>query len=201
MKHSFGTIIQIGDILVSEDVVCEFFACDYQVCKGACCIEGDSGTPLQESEIEEIERTWDAFSPHLPEKGRQAALESGFFEVDRDSDLVTPLVKGSSECAYARRGDDGGWRCVIEECHLRGECAFRKPISCSLYPIRVTPLTGGGKALNLHRWDICRSAFENGRKTNTRVYEFLEEPLKRAYGKDFYEALCAAAKHVLEEKR
>ena len=41
-KNPHGVIIQIGDILVSEDVVCEFFACDYTRCKGCCCIIGDS---------------------------------------------------------------------------------------------------------------------------------------------------------------
>lgn len=199
MSREFGTIIQIGDILVSEDAVSEWFACDYEACKGACCIEGDSGAPLEEDEPEEIERAWDAFSGSLPESGLKAVTAKGFFEIDRDGDMVTPLVDGTCECAYARKAEDGGWRCVIEECHLAGKCSFRKPISCSLYPIRVTRLTGGGLALNVHRWHICKPAFEKGCREGIRVYEFLKEPLTRAFGADFYDALCAAAQQVLKE--
>ena len=98
-REDFGTIIQIGDVLVSEDVVCEYFACDYPVCKGACCIVGDSGAPLEEEEIPGLERDYPSFSALMSEAGRSAAEASGFFAVDRDGDLVTPLVPGTEECA------------------------------------------------------------------------------------------------------
>ena len=74
-----------------------------------------------------------------------------------------------------------------------------KPISCSLYPIRVTDLGGGRKALNLHRWHICKDAYRKGREKGIRVYQFLKNPLIRAYGAEFYEALDAAAKHLNDE--
>ena len=196
MSGQFGTIIQIGDILVSEDVALEYFACDYPVCKGRCCIEGDSGAPLGEEEPELIEKAWDAFSPLLTGKGRAAVEAKGFFEIDRDGDMVTPLVEGGGECAYSVRGEDGGFLCAIEKCCLEGRCSFRKPVSCSLYPIRVTRLTGGGLALNVHHWDICRCAFDKGRREGVRLYRFLREPLTAAFGADFYEALDAAARHI-----
>jgi len=197
MKASdFGTIIQIGDILISEEVVTEFFCCDYAKCKGRCCIEGDGGAPLLEEELESLEECYPAFSPLMQEEGRASAQKSGFFEVDRDGDLVTPLVNGC-ECAYSFFGEDGSCMCAIERCFESGGCSFRKPISCSLYPIRVTNLTGGGKALNLHRWGICADAFEKGRREGVRVYQFLREPLTRAFGGDFYEQLCASAEYVI----
>ena len=56
MSGQFGTIIQIGDILVSEDVVMEYFSCDYATCRGVCCIEGDAGAPLLERELPGLER-------------------------------------------------------------------------------------------------------------------------------------------------
>lgn len=212
----FGTIIQIGDILVSEEVATEYFCCDYARCKGRCCIEGDGGAPLLEEELERLEECYPAFSPLMQERGRVSAEANGFFEVDRDGDLVTPLVAGefsnpytgdrpaavppcsagSRECAYAFFEEDGSCLCAIERCFESGGCSFRKPISCSLYPIRVTNLTGGGKALNLHRWGICADAFEKGRREGIRVYEFLREPLCRAYGEDFYAQLCAAAEYI-----
>ena len=83
----FGTIIQIGDVLVSEDVVKEFFACDYAVCRGACCIEGDGGAPVLESELPGLERDYPRYSPIMLESGREAVRLNGFFEIDRDGNL------------------------------------------------------------------------------------------------------------------
>lgn len=192
-REDFGTIIQIGDVLVSEDVVCEFFACDYPVCKGACCIVGDSGAPLEEEEIPALERDYPSFCSLMSDAGRTAAESSGFFAVDREGDLVTPLVPGTEECAYCRFEGDN-CLCAIEKAGLT------KPISCALYPIRVKKFKGGGMALNLHRWDICKCAFERGKREGIRVYQFLREPLIRRFGPEFYEALSAAAEHVIADQ-
>ena len=186
-REDFAAIIQIGDVLVSEDIVSEFFACDYPVCKGACCIVGDSGAPLEEEEIPALERDFHLFSPFIREEGRSAAEASGFFAVDREGDLVTPLVPGSEECAYCCFEGDN-CLCGIEKAGLQ------KPVSCALYPIRVKKFRGGGMALNLHRWDICKCAFERGKREGIRVYQFLREPIIRRFGQDFYDALCAAAR-------
>lgn len=188
-QKDFGTIVEIGDVLVSEDVICEFFACDYPVCKGACCIVGDSGAPLEEDEIPALERAYPAFKHLVPEKGRAAAETSGYFAVDREGDLVTPLVPDTEECAYCCFEGDN-CLCAIEKAGLS------KPISCALYPIRVKKFRGGGMALNLHRWDICRCAFERGKREGIRVYQFLRGPLIRRFGPEFYEALDAAAQHL-----
>ena len=190
-KGKFGTIIQIGDILVSEDVVMEYFACDYATCRGACCIEGDSGAPLDERELERLERDYPAYSGLMTPEGRAAVAAKGFFDIDRDNDIVTPLVERSCECAFCHFGPAGECLCAIE---MAGRT---KPASCSLYPIRVTRLTGGGQALNVHHWEICRPAFEKGRREGVRVYQFLQGPLTREFGEEFYAALDAAAKHLL----
>lgn len=194
MNGGFGTIIQIGDILVSEDLVTEYFSCDYETCKGVCCIEGDSGAPVEESELEALERDYPEYSREMSEAGKEAVGLNGFFELDRDGDIVTTLIPGSGLCAYAQLTDDGACLCCIEK------CGRRKPVSCSLYPVRVTKLTGGGTALNVHHWDICRPAFEKGRKENTKVYQFLKEPLTEAYGEAFYEALCEADRHINQSR-
>lgn len=193
MERQFGTIIQIGDILVSEDVVTEYFACDYEACKGVCCIEGDSGAPMEEEEIETVERDYPRFSALMSPAGREVAESSGFFEVDRDGDIVTPLVRGSCECAFCHFGPSGEALCAIEM------AGCRKPVSCSLYPIRVTKLTGGSLALNVHHWEICRPAFEKGRRENVRVYQFLRKPLTDSYGEEFWSALDEAARHLLSD--
>ena len=196
MKRKFGTIVEIGDILVSEDVILEFFSCDYAVCRGQCCISGDSGAPLKEEELDKIEAAYPVFSPLMREEGRRAVEEKGFFEIDREGDIVTPLVPGSEECAFCHF-EDGNCLCAIERQYFKGLTSFRKPVSCALYPIRVVDLGGGKIGLNLHRWDICRCAFEKGKKERVRAYEFLREPLIEAFGEEFYSALSLAAKRVI----
>lgn len=192
-SSDFGTIIQIGDILVSEDVIMDFFACDYPVCKGICCIEGDSGAPLEEDELEGLERDYPEYSAEMRPQGRRRVDEVGFFEVDRDGDLVTPVVCETKECAFTHFLPDGSALCAIEKCGLI------KPVSCRLYPIRVTKLTGGGLALNVHHWDICKPAFEKGRREGIRVYQFLKGPITARFGQEFFQALDAAAQHLLSD--
>lgn len=198
-NNKFGTIIQIGDILVSEDVVTEYFACDYAVCKGSCCIIGDSGAPLEESELEPLEENYPIYSKLMRPQGRAQIDKEGFFSIDRDGDIVTPVVDQTEECAYTTFDEAGDCFCSIERCFFQGECKFRKPQSCWLYPIRVTKLTGGGQALNLHRWGICKDAYEKGRREGIRVYQFLRDPLISVFGQDFYDALSYAAKKILDE--
>ena len=195
--NKFGTIIQIGDILVSEEVVTEYFACDYPVCKGCCCIIGDSGAPLEEAELDELEKFYPVYSKLMRPQGRAQVSKDGYFIIDREGDIVTPIVDGTGECAYTTFDDDGHCLCSIERCYFAGGCSFRKPRSCWLYPIRVTKLGNGGQALNLHRWHLCKDAFEKGKREGIRVYEFLRDPLTSLYGQDFYEAICAGAQRIL----
>ena len=164
------SILQIGDILVSSEVLTEYFCCDYDTCRGACCIIGDSGAPLQEQETELLERHYPQYEAWMSVEGRQKVEETGFFEIDSDGDLVTPLLHGSEECAYTR---------------FEGENCF-----CA---IRASILRNGLTALNLHRWEICKCAFEKGRKEKVPVWRFLREPLIAAYGQPFYDELTAVA--------
>jgi len=196
-RKKFGTIVQIGDILISEDVITEYFACDYAKCKGVCCIIGDSGAPLEESELDSLEENYKTYSRLMRPQGIKEVEKDGFFVIDRDGDLVTPTVEDSGECAYTTFDEDGNCFCAIERCFFEGTCKFRKPQSCWLYPIRITKLTGGGLALNLHRWHLCADAYEKGKREGIRVYEFLREPLTKLFGEDFYSALSEAARRVI----
>ena len=179
MDRKFGTIFEIGDCLVSEEVITEYFACDYEKCKGCCCIIGDSGAPLKEEEIAKIEEAYPSFSPLMQETGRKVVDEKGFFEIDVDGDIVTPLCPGTEECAFTHFDEHKNCFCAMERCFFSGKTRF------------------GKHALNLHRWDICKDAFAKGAKEKVRVYEFLREPLIEAYGEEFYSALSFAAKSFL----
>ncbi len=188
------SIIQIDDILVSSEILTEYFCCDYPVCKGACCIIGDSGAPLEEEECEALESEYSKYSPLMSPEGRLVVSQKGFFEVDQDGDLVTPLVGCAGKCAFTIIDENENCFCSIERSYINGGSDFKKPISCWLYPIRVTKLRSGLTALNLHRWDLCKDAFAKGKKEKVPVYVFLREPLIQMFGEEFYSALSEAAR-------
>ena len=182
----------IDDKIVSSELFTVCFACDYAVCGGYCCIAGDAGAPLAADEPAEIESAWPEISGYMSAPGREAVGRKGFFEIDADGDMVTPLSPYKGECAYACIDDDGSCRCAIEKAYFAGRTEFRKPVSCQLYPVRVTKLTGGMTALNLHRWNICECAFAKGGRERIPAFRFLKDALCRAFGEGFYKDLEAA---------
>ena len=184
-------IVEIDNFLVSSEILTERFSCNYQECGGACCVIGDSGAPLEEEEVPMLKNNYREYREYMVPKGVEEIKRQGFAVKDQDGDLVTPLV-GTAECAYAFF-EEGGCLCAIERACSLGKCTFKKPISCRLYPIRVTKLSSGMTALNLHRWSLCRGAFAKGKREGIPVYQFLKAPLIDAFGQDLYNALEAAA--------
>lgn len=172
---------------MSEALFEEAFVCDLNACKGACCVEGDAGAPLQMEEINQLEADIDQILPFLPEKGKQSIAKNGVFVVDSDGDYVTPLNQGK-ECAFTVFEEDGTAKCGVELAHKAGKSTLLKPISCHLYPIRIGKLYDH-EALNYHEWSICSAACELGKSLKVKVYQFLKEPLIRKYGEDWYSQL------------
>ena len=189
-------MIRIGDSIVSFDVFEECFCCDIQECKGACCVHGDAGAPLEEKEIKILEDIYSDIKPYMTDKGIEAIEKHGVSVTDRDGERVTPLVNGQ-ECAFVYF-EDGTALCAIEKACRDGVVSFMKPISCYLYPVRIDKYQGY-EAVNYHRWGICKSAVCQGRKQKLPVYAFLREPLIRKYGKDWYKELSIAAQELRKE--
>jgi hypothetical protein len=185
-------MIVIENTLVSDVVVEKKFCCDLEKCKGACCVEGDAGAPLEESELPVLEELYPYYKEYLTPEGVKAIKKHGFYVVDDDKELLTPMVKKAKFCAYVYFENDIA-KCAIEKAFNEGKIKFRKPISCHLYPIRIKTMKDVD-AVNYHNWHICRSACELGEKKNVSVIRFLEEPLKKKYGEEWYEALNAAEK-------
>lgn len=180
-------MFQIDNTLVSLDVIERCFICDLSKCKGACCIEGDSGAPLLEEEVAELEKAlpivWDDLSP----RAREIIEEQGVSYIDEQGDLVTSIVNGK-DCAFTCYDTDGTCKCALEKAYRDGKLSFYKPVSCHLYPIRVAEYDTFS-AVNLHRWKICKAAEVLGRKENLPVYKFLKEPLIRRFGEAWYQTL------------
>jgi len=188
-------VLQIGKAIVSLDVIEKKFICDFGKCKGACCIEGDSGAPLDEEEKAILEEIYPDIKEYLTEKGIEEIEKQGTSVIDSDDDLVTPIIN-DKECVYTVF-ENGSALCGIEKAYLDGKIKYRKPISCSLYPIRIDKYAEFD-AVNYNKWDICKPARELGFKNGTPVYKFLKEPLIRKYGKDWYKELEYAAENIDE---
>ncbi len=199
MRERMSYIVEIGNCLVSSEIITEYFACDYEACKGCCCIIGDSGAPMEAGEETLFEQEYRGYENLLTPEGKEALDKQGFAVTDRDGDLVTPLVN-NEECAYTCFDDNGNCFCAVEKAFYAGKSKFQKPISCRLYPIRVSTLSNGMLALNLHRWQICRDAFKKGEKEKVPVYKFLREPLIHRFGEEFYSSLEEAANNLLASK-
>jgi len=183
----------IEDILISEEIIKEQFVCDLNACKGACCIEGDFGAPLDDNEALIIEDILEEVLPYLNLKSQESIRKQGFFVENVNKDGLETALMPDGACVFMGRNEMGITFCGIEKAFRAGKTTYKKPISCHLYPIRVTKNTKSGfQALNYDRWDICQAACTKGRREKVKIYEFAKEALDRAYGSEFYEQLSAA---------
>ncbi len=181
-------MIQIGDTLISDDVKEQFFVCDLEKCKGACCVEGDLGAPLNEDELADMEEVMEVVKPYLSDEAVAALEKDGAFLLDEDGDFSTTTID-NRECAFAFYDEKGILKCSIEQAWRDGKTKIQKPVSCHLYPIRVVKLHDF-LALNYDRWHICGPACDLGEKLSVPVYKFLKDPLIRRFGEDWYNKLC-----------
>ena len=180
-------MVEVGDKVVSLDIIREKFVCDLSKCKGICCVEGESGAPLEDDEVLSLAKEYDNIRPYLREEGREAIEQQGTAVRDADDEMVTPLVGGKHECAYAIFEDDIA-RCGIEKAWEEGATGFRKPVSCHIYPIRVKNYHSL-KAVNYDRWKVCDPARLNGERENVPVYCFVQDAIGRKFGEDFFQKL------------
>ena len=184
-------MIQIDDTLVSLDLIERSFLCDLSHCKGQCCVEGDSGAPLEPGEEEELKRVLPEIWNDLLPEARTVIQSQGVAYTDSDGDRVTSIV-GDKNCVFTCYDTDGVCKCAIEKAYREGRVSFYKPTSCHLYPVRITQYKTF-QAVNYHRWDVCKAAELLGKKEQVPVYQFLKEPLIRKFGQAWYDALDECA--------
>lgn len=180
-------LVEIQDKIVSTQIFEKHFVCDLNACKGACCVEGDGGAPLQAEEIKIIEQHLPQILPYMRPEGIQAIEENGVALLDDNFEAETTLVNGK-ECAFVYFDAHNTAKCAIEKAQREGQIDFIKPISCHLYPIR-TKTFNDYTALNYEKWDICEPACACGEKLAVPVFRFLKEPITRAFGSAFYQEL------------
>ena len=187
-------ILEVGGILISSDLLTEEFCCDLDVCHGACCVEGDAGAPVTLDEIGEIESCVDEVWKDLSAQAQSVIDRQGVAYTDQEGDLVTSIVRGK-DCVFTCY-KDGLCLCALEKAYREGRTHWCKPISCALYPIRAKQFADGTIGLNYNRWKICESGVRKGRELHLPLYRFLEGPLTRRFGEEWYWELCEVADEI-----
>ena len=218
-------IIQVGDVLLSSDILTEKFCCDLSACKGQCCVEGDAGAPVTFEEIAEIEDCLDEVWGDLSASAQAVIDKQGVAYTDKEGDLVTSIVRGKDcvftyydslqftvyglqmntetaekstvNCKPSTVNIEDCCLCALEKAFRAGKTRFCKPVSCALYPIREKRLGNDLIGLNYNRWEVCKMAVAKGRQENIPLYQFLREPLIRRFGEDWYQELLDVTKFLL----
>lgn len=190
-------MVQIDDIVITLDVFREKFICNLDACKGECCIEGDAGAPLEDEEVAELERVLPVIWNDLSDQAREVIERQGVSYTDEDGEQVTSIVNGK-DCVFTCYDERGYCYCAIEKAYREGKVDFYKPVSCHLYPIRVSKY-GSYKAVNYHRWSVCKAAVLLGEKEGVPVFRFLKEPLIRKFGRAWYDELENVANELEEQ--
>ena len=201
-------ILEVGGVLISTAILTEYFCCDLEQCRGACCIEGDAGAPVTLDEVGEIEASLDAAWSYMSATAQSIVDRQGVAYTDPEGELVTSIV-GGKDCVFTCYNyppdaipalPEGCCLCALEKACREGRSRFMKPISCALYPIREKHFGGGLIGLNLHHWDVCEPAYRRGREQKMLVYQYLREPLIRRFGADWYAELEETAEALRREE-
>ena len=192
-------MIQIQQTLLYDDIFEETFICDLCKCKGQCCVDGESGAPLTNEEFNQINEILPEIWNDLSPTAQEVINEQGIAYTDYDGELVTSIIKGE-ECVFTYFDENGICKCAIDNAYKEGRISVEKPISCHLYPIRLTEYKEY-TAVNYHRWSICEPAVKLGRKNGLPLYRFLKEPLIRKFGEEWYNEVCEASKLFNDDER
>jgi hypothetical protein len=185
-------MLQIGKTIVSLDILDQEFCCDIRHCRGTCCVEGDSGAPVTSEEVKQIKELYPQYEEYLSERNRSEIERQGFSVIDSDGDLVTPLA-GNNECVYTFTDDEGNTKCAIEKAFLDKGSSFRKPVSCHLFPIRITEYKRYD-AINYQQLVICKPGRNCGKNKKIPLWQYLKDPLIRKYGKRWFQELETVTK-------
>ena len=180
-------LVEIGNKIVSTDIFSEQFTCDLNKCKGACCVKGNGGAPLNEKELDKIQNNIEKIKPYMSKSGIETVNREGIYYLDEEDTPVTKLID-KKECCFVYFDEDEIAKCSIETAYKAGDINFNKPESCHLYPIRIKEFNEF-TAINYETWDICSPACSLGKSLKVPVYQFLKEPIIRVFGSSFFEEL------------
>lgn len=191
-------MFQLKKTIVSEEILQREFVCNLSACKGACCVDGEAGAPLEDKELELLKKGFESVKGFLRKEGLEAIEKQGLYTTNELGEHETPLIAGK-DCAYVIYDEKGKALCGIEEAHNQGAIDFKKPISCHLYPVRIRQYSEFA-AVNYHQWEICDEACVLGKELQVPIYVFVKEALIRKFGEEWYGELEEIAKNVNRDR-
>lgn len=191
-------MFQLKKTIVSEEILQREFVCNLSACKGACCVDGEAGAPLEDKELELLKKGFESVKGFLRKEGLEAIEKQGLYTTNELGEHETPLIEGK-DCAYVIYDEKGKALCGIEEAHNQGAIDFKKPISCHLYPVRIRQYSEFA-AVNYHQWEICDDACVLGKELQVPIYVFVKEALIRKFGEEWYGELEEIAKNVNRDR-
>ncbi len=191
-------MFQLGKTIVSEDLIEKEFVCNLSICKGACCIDGDAGAPLDKKETKILEEIYLKIKPFLRKEGINAIEKQGIWIKNSFDELETPLIN-NEDCAYVIFDENNTVLCAIEEAYNQGVIDWKKPISCHLYPVRIQDYSEFS-AVNYHKWEICDDACSLGKELQVPVYKFVKQALIRKFGQHWFDELEKIAEKHLNQR-
>lgn len=195
-------MFEVGDVLVSDEIAETRFACNLAACKGACCVQGASGAPLEPEERQILEDLYPKVKKYLTPEAISVIERDGVWEEAARGHYVTTCVD-DEECVFVT-WEGPVAKCSLQKAYFKKEIEdFPKPISCHLFPIRVSN-HGVCDVLNYEEISICKPAVVNGNREGTTLDSFLRDPLTRKYGAEWYTAFqesCGERRELLEEGR
>lgn len=188
-------VISIDNVMISDEIVEKQFVCNLAKCKGACCVDGDAGAPLEEDELKIIDEVFETVKPYMTKEGLDVVKEKGRYVYDEEFGWVTSTI-GAGICVYGFNDENGIVKCAFEQAYYDGKIKWKKPISCHFFPIIVEPGAMYDRMNYEPRNTHCKPACKLGEELQVPVYKFLKEPIVRKYGEDFYNALDHIAKEI-----
>lgn len=190
-------MLVIQDVLISEDIIEEQFQCNLSACKGACCREGDYGAPVTPEEMDKISQLIPEIESYLSESSQELIKADRAFTYYKNPGVWGTSCHEDGSCVFLIENEAGIALCGIEQAFRAGKTDFIKPVSCHLYPIRVSKNEiAGFEAWNYDRWDICSAACTLGKQNKIPVYQFVKDAIIRLKGEAFFDELAAAADYV-----
>ncbi|TVQ12033.1 MAG: DUF3109 family protein [Balneolaceae bacterium] len=188
-------MFQIGDVLISDDVAKARFACDLGRCKGACCVLGAAGAPLKRSEIPVINKAWKTLRNDVRERAREVVADEGLIRNIENAPELN--FTDGADCVFVVYEGDVAF-CSIQKAYEEGRFNWPKPVSCHLYPLRITDM-GSVKMINYEYIpSMCGPACDRGGREGIYLSDFLEDALIREFGSVWYKEFQATCRKMRE---
>jgi hypothetical protein len=192
-------MIKVGDIILSDDIATQKFACDTPICKGACCVVGDAGAPVSKDEIPVLHKAYHTLKDELRPEAIAVAEKDGVVIGSKEKGYEISCVD-SAECIFVNYDEQDVAYCTIQKAFFEGRFNWEKPISCHLYPVRLKKIGGFEYANFEYMPNMCSAACTKGEKEDIYLADFLERPLVRRYGQEWYDEFLAACEYVREHQ-